>query len=67
MTLTRREFLNLAAVIKNLYETLYNFEIERNDIKEFNRRVSKTAQKYFDFFREARYMEFINLIRISYI
>ena len=65
MTLTWKEFLNLAAVIKNLCETFIKFDIKRNDIKEFNRRVFEAAQNYFYSFRDARYMEFIKYTRIS--
>ena len=49
-----------------LHRSTY-FDIKRNDIKEFNRRVFETAQKYFDFLRDTRYVEFIKYIRISYI
>ena len=67
MTLTLKEFLNLAAVVQNLDEVIYSFDIKRNDIIDFNRQVFQAAQNYFDFLRDARYMGFIEYIRISYI
>ena len=67
MALTLREFLNFAAVVQNLNKTIGLFDIKRNDIKEFNRRVFETAQNYFDFLLDARYMDFIKYIRKSYI
>ena len=67
MTLTWKEFLNLAAVMQNLFESIHYINKEKIDIKELNRRVFETAQNYFDFLREARYMEFIKYTRISYM
>ena len=67
MTLTWKEFLNLAAVVQNFSEPIRNFDIKRNDIVDFNRRVYETAQNYFDLLRNARFMEFIKYIRISFI
>ena len=67
MTLTLKEFLNLAAVVQNLYEVIDSFDIKRNDIIDFNRQVFQAAQNYFDFLRDARYMRFTKYIRKSYI
>ena len=67
MALTWGEFLNLAAVVQNLSETIHHFGTEIKDTKDFNRRVFETAQNYFDFLRGARYLEFIKYKRISYI
>ena len=67
MTLTWGEFLNLAAVVQNLFGSMEYFDDKKIDIKELNRRVFETAQKYFDFLRDTRYVEFIKYIRISYI
>ena len=67
MALTWEEFLNLAAVVQNLYEVIDSFDIKRNDIIDFNRQVFQAAQNYFDFLLDARYMEFIKYTRISYI
>ena len=65
MTLTWKEFLNLAAVVQNLYEPIYNFFYKKIDIKELNRRVAKAAQDYLDLFKDAKYMEFTNTMRIG--
>ena len=67
MTLTLKEFLNLAAVVQNLFKVIDSFDIKRNDIIDFNREVFQAAHNYFDFLRDARYMGFIKYIRISYI
>ena len=60
MTLTWKEFLNLAAVVQNLNEPLENFFYKRIDIKELNRRVAKAAQDYLDLFKDAK--PFFNLL-----
>ena len=65
MALTWGEFFNLAAVVQNLHEAIDTFDIRRNYIIDFNRQVFETAKTYFDFFRDARYMEFIEYIRMS--
>ena len=67
MTLTWKEFLNLAAVVQNLDEVIGSFDIKRNEIIDFNRQVFQAAQNYFDFLQDERYMEFIIYMRISYI
>ena len=67
MTLTLKEFLNLAAVVQNLYKVIDSFDIKRNDINDFNRQVFQAAQNYFDFLRDEKYMGFIKYLRISYI
>ena len=65
MTLTWKEFLNLAAVLQNLYEPIKNFLYERIDIKELNRRVAKAIQDYLDYLEDAKYREFSNTMRIG--
>ena len=65
MTLTWKEFLNLAAVVQNLDEVIGSFDIKRNEIIDFNRQVFQAAQNYFDFLQDERYMEFIKYMRIS--
>ena len=67
MTLTLKEFLNLAAVVQNLYKVIYSFDIKRNDINDFNHEVFQAAHNYFDFLRDSRYRGFIKYTRISYI
>ena len=65
MTLTWKEFLNLAAVVQNLYEPIKNCFNKKIDIKELNRRVAKAAQDYLDLFKDSIYMEFSNTMRIG--
>ena len=65
MTLTWKEFLNSAAVVQNLSNTIYNFDIKIDDIKEFNHQVAEAAQKYIGLFKDAKYMEFTKSMRIG--
>ena len=65
MTLTWKEFLNLAAVVQNLNEPIYNFFKKKTDIKELNRLVAKAAQDYLDLFGDAEYMKFTKFMRIG--
>ena len=65
MTLTWKEFLNLAAVVQHLYEPIKNCFNKKIDIKELNRLVAKAAQDYLDLFKDAKYMEFANTMRIG--
>ena len=65
MTLTWKEFLNLAAVVQNLFEPIFNCFDNKIDIKELDRRVAKAAQDYLDLFKDANYMEFTNTMRIG--
>ena len=65
MTLTWKEFLNLAAVVQNIYEPIKNCFNKKIEIKELNRRVAKAAQDYLDLFKDAKYTEFANTMRIG--
>ena len=65
MTLTWKEFLNLAFVVHNLYEPIEKFFYKKIDIKELNRRVAKAAQDYLDLFGDAKYLEFSHTMRIG--
>ena len=65
MTLTWKEFLNLAGVVKNLREPIRNFSNKKIVIKELNRQVAKAAQDYLDLFKDSIYMEFIKSMRIG--
>ena len=65
MMLTWKEFLNLAIVVQNLHEPIENCFNQKIDIKELNRRVAKAAQDYLDLFKDAKYMEFTNTMRIG--
>ena len=65
MTLTWKEFLNLAAVVQNLREPIKNSFNKKIDIKELNRRVAKAAQDYLNLFGNAKYLEFSHTMRIG--
>ena len=65
MMLTWKEFLNLAIVVQNLDEPIKNYFYKKIDIKELNRRVAKAAKDYLDLFKDAKYMEFSNTMRIG--
>ena len=65
MTLTWKEFLNLAAVVQNLFEPIQNFFYKKIHIKELNRRVAKAAHDYLDLFKDTKYMEFAYTMRIG--
>ena len=65
MTLTWKEFLNLAAVVQNLFKAINNFSNEKIDKKELNRRVAKAAQKYLDLLKDTKIREFTKSMRIG--
>ena len=65
MTLTWKEFLNLAAVVQNLTGPIHNCCNKKIDIKELDRLVAKAAQDYLDLFKDAKYMDFANTMRIG--
>ena len=65
MTLTWKEFLNLAAVVQNLREPIKNFVDKKIDIKELNRRVAKAAKDYLDLLKDSKYMDFADTMRIG--
>ena len=65
MTLTWKEFLNLATLVKNLRESMGVDYHEKIDIKVLNRQVAEAAQKYLDFNKEGKYMEFTESMRIG--
>lgn len=64
MTLTWKEFLNLAAVVQKLDNVCFNFD-KKSDIKEFNRQVAEAAHKYLNLLKDAKYMEFTKSMRIG--
>ena len=66
MGLTRDEFIKLALIIMNLYDSIYYFDDRKIEIKEKNRRVRKAAKDYLEFFNGLKYMEFMNEVRISF-
>ena len=63
MTLTWKEFLNLAAVVQSLREPIDYFYNKNIDIKECNRRVVEAAKKYLDLFKDAKYKKFTESMR----
>ena len=67
MVLTWEEYLQLAAVVTNLNESIYYFDDEKIEIKEKNRRVAAAAKEYHEFFSELKYMQFMEEVRISFI
>ena len=64
MGLTWEEFLQLAAVIKNLYVSICFSQKE--DMKEKNRRVAAAANQYQEFFTDLKYMKFMEELRTSF-
>ena len=64
MGLTWEEYLQLAAVIKNLYVSICFSQKE--DMKEKNRRVAVAAIKYQEFFSDLKYMKFMEELRTSF-
>ena len=65
MVLTWEEYLQLATIVTNLYESIYYFNYEKIEIKEKNRRVAAAAKKYHEFFNELKFIKFMNEARIS--
>ena len=65
MALTWDEFLQLAAIVTNLDNSIYYFEEQEIDIKEKNRRVNAAAKKYQEFFSDLKYIQFMKEVRIS--
>ena len=65
MTLTWKEFLDLAAVVQNLFKAINNFSNEKIDKKELNGRVAKAAQKYLDLLKDTKIIEFTKSMRIG--
>ena len=67
MGLTWDEFLKLATIITNLDDSIYYYDHQTIKIKEKNRRVAGAAIHYLDFFRDLKYIHFMNEVRISFI
>ena len=65
MELTWDDFLNLAAVITNLHDSIRYFQSSQIDIKEKHRIVAAAAQRYKDFFTDLKYSDFMKVVRIS--
>ena len=65
MALTWEEYLQLAAVVTNLDDSIRYYRDEKIEIKEKNRRVTAAAQKYQELFNNFKYMELMEEVRIS--
>ena len=65
MELTWEDFLGLAAIITNLYNTIGSFQSVKIDIKEKHRRVEAAARNYQELFKESKYVNFMKKVRIS--
>ena len=65
MVLTWEEYLQLAAVVTNLDDSIYYFRDEKIEIKEKNRKVAAAAKKYQELFNDLKYMKFMEDVRIS--
>ena len=67
MRLTWEDFLQLAAVVTNLRDSIENFYFApEDDIKEKNRKVAASAKNYKEFFNDLKYMKFMNEVRLSF-
>ena len=66
MALTFEEFLQLAAVVTTLEDSIYYSDGYKIDIKAKSRRVAASAKKYQDFFNDLKYMQFMEELRISF-
>ena len=65
MKLTWDDFLNLASIVTNLYESICDFNEQEITIQQKNRRVADTANEYRNFFKDSKYFEFIKIVGIS--
>ena len=65
MGLTWDNFLKLAAVIKNLRDSIYQYNNPEINIKEKHRRLTAASQRYKDLFEDLKYSEFMKQVRIS--
>ena len=63
--LTWDEYLQLAAIVTNLNDSIHFFGDGKIKIKEKNRRVAAAAKEYHEFFNELKYMQFMENVRIS--
>ena len=65
MVLTWEEYLQLAAVVKNLDNLISYFDDEKIEIKEKNRRLAAAAKEHYELFNQLKYMQFMKEVRIS--
>ena len=65
MGLTWDDFLELAAIVTDLYDSIGYFKTSNVDIKEKNYRVFAAAQNYQEFFGNLKCSEFMKQVRIS--
>ena len=66
MGLTWDEYMQLTAVITNLFVSIYHFDKEEIEIKEKNRKVAVAAREYQEFFSDLKYMNFMEELRTSF-
>ena len=66
MGLTWDEFLKLATIIRNLDDSIYYFDSKEIGINEKNQRVAAAAIDYLEFFKDVKYIQFMNEVRISF-
>ena len=59
------DFLQFAAFITNLFDAIYYFDVPNIEINEKHRIVAQAALRYEDFFKDLKYSEFIEDVRIS--
>ena len=66
MELTWNDFLDLASVIKNLFDSIHDFEDPEIVIVDKHRRVDQAAREYQVFFQDLKYLEFMKKVRLSF-
>ena len=66
MALTWAEFLQLAAIVTNLRDSIYYFDTKNIDIEEKNRRIAAATINYKEFFNDYKYMQFMAKVRMSF-
>ena len=65
MRLTWDDFLKLAAVITNLRNSILDFGFPLSKLVEKRRGILAAVQRYQDFFKDSKYSECMEKIRIS--
>ena len=66
MRLTWDDFLKLAAVVKNLNHSIYEYNHNSKiNIKKKDQKVAAASKKYKDLFEDLKYSEFMKQVRIS--
>lgn len=65
MKLTWVAFLEWVDTVKKLNDSIENFTTSENKIKDENRIIAATSKYYIENFKDKRFREFSNHIRIS--